>query len=138
VTLTHSPHLYPEAPQVHITTPPKFALTTNNNGLSNDTDSESDIRAVATEEQKSAARARSLEKLVVSDCASEKNEESANSKAKLRVKRKRRSKTNSMTEGIIILKEERATIFHDFLKFIYPQYVAHLAFKTNAYSIASV
>lgn len=66
---------------------------------------------------------------MVSDCASEKNEESANSKAKLRVKRKRRSKTNSMTEGIIILKEERATIFHDFLKFIYPQYVANISFK---------
>ena len=75
---------------------------------------------------------------MVSDCASEKNEESANPKAKLRVKRKRRSKTNSMTEGIIILKEERATIFHDFLKFIYPQYVTHPAFKPNANSITSV
>jgi hypothetical protein len=30
----------------------------------------------------------------------------------------RRSK---VPEGIIILKEERATIFHDFLKFVYPQ-----------------
>lgn len=69
---------------------------------------------------------------MVSDCSSEKHEESANTKAKLRVKRKRRSKTNSMTDGVIILKEERATIFYDFLKFIYPQYVTNFAYKTNA------
>lgn len=75
---------------------------------------------------------------MVSDCASQRNEESASSKAKLRVKRKRRSKTNSTAEGIIILKEERATVFHDFLKFIYPQYVVPLAFNTNADLIAIV
>ena len=75
---------------------------------------------------------------MVSDCSSEKNEENTYSKAKLRVKRKRRSKTNSTTEGIIILKEERATIFHDFLKFIYPQYVVHFAFETNANRITLV
>lgn len=72
------------------------------------------------------------------DCGSQKNEESANLKTKLRVKRKRRSKTNSTTEGIIILKEERATVFHDFLKFIYPQYVVHLSSNTNTDLIASV
>jgi len=37
-----------------------------------------------------------------------------------------------MTDGVIILKEERATIFYDFLKFIYPQYVTNFAYKTNA------
>jgi hypothetical protein len=78
-----------------------------------------------------------LEKLVVSDCADQRGKESANSKKKLRVKRKRRSKTNSMTEGIIILKEERATVFHDFLKFIYPQYVVQLSFNTNIELVSS-
>ena len=35
---------------------------------------------------------------------------------------KRRRRTDEQ-DAVIVLKEEKASIFHDFLKFVYPQYV---------------
>ncbi|KAG8777786.1 hypothetical protein FRC16_004038, partial [Serendipita sp. 398] len=63
------------------------------------------------EEERIAARVSSLQKLQGN--ISPRNPGSRSPKKK----GKRRSR---IPEGVIILKEERATIFHDFLKFIYP------------------
>lgn len=74
-----------------------------------------------TEEERAAARVTSLEKLQGSQSqrtASMSSITNSQRTEKLRVKRTRRTKT---TDGVIILKEERAIIFHDFLQFVYPQ-----------------
>ena len=38
----------------------------------------------------------------------------------------RRRRRTDEQDAVIVLKEEKASIFHDFLKFVYPQYVAHV------------
>jgi len=83
-----------------------------------------DIFSIAEEEEINAARKTSLEMLqgnrpptsigLTSSLATGKSSASKSPKKKGR----RRSR---VPEGFIILKEERATIFHDFLKFVYPQ-----------------
>lgn len=44
---------------------------------------------------------------------------------------KRRRRTDEQ-DAVIVLKEEKASIFHDFLKFVYPQYVRPLYARMHA------
>ena len=89
------------------------------------TPSGNDMFSIADDAEISAARKSSLEMLqgnrppalptgLVHSAAAGKSSTSRSPKKKGR----RRSR---VPEGFIILKEERATIFHDFLKFVYPQ-----------------
>lgn len=77
--------------------------------------------AEAEEAERNAARNSSLDKLqgrgVPSLSYPPSSSKGLGSKSPKRKSRRR----SRIPEGIIILKEEKAPIFHDFLKFIYPQ-----------------
>ena len=88
------------------------------------TPSGGDIFSTREEEERNAARTSSLEMLQgnrnppppINLSPSSTGKGSASRSPKKKVRRRSR-----VPEGFIILKEERATIFHDFLKFVYPQ-----------------
>lgn len=73
------------------------------------------------EAEREAARNRSLEKLQ-GTCQPTVSYQPPSSRG-LRSPKKKGRRRSRVPDGIIILKEEKATIFHDFLKFVYPQYV---------------
>ncbi|KAG8808598.1 hypothetical protein FRC17_003880, partial [Serendipita sp. 399] len=75
------------------------------------TPSATDLTKTLDDEERNAARVSSLQKLQGNISPRQPGSRSPKKKGK------RRSR---IPEGVIILKEERATIFHDFLKFIYP------------------
>lgn len=89
--------------------------------------SESELESAApTSKRKAHAREASLAKLQGTGDA--KHDFKGKHKANLSgsqntlatVKRRRRTDEQ---DAVIVLKEEKASIFHDFLKFVYPQYV---------------
>ncbi|PVG00322.1 hypothetical protein CPB86DRAFT_701424 [Serendipita vermifera] len=78
------------------------------------------------EAEREAARVSSLEKLQGKSAFSlpPSSRGPGNKSPKKKIRRRSR-----IPEGIIILKEERATIFHDFLKFVYPHLECTITWK---------
>lgn len=75
---------------------------------------------LVAEAERNAARTSSLEKLQGTAVPSISYPPPSKGPGTKSPKKKGRRRSR-IPEGIIILKEERATIFHDFLKFVYPQ-----------------
>ncbi|GJJ06554.1 hypothetical protein Clacol_000746 [Clathrus columnatus] len=94
------------------------------NKVDGDASSTSDEKTlIGEEEAKRRARDGSLDKLQGQSSSKSKGGEKVMKDKPLfqPVKIQRRSRTNKVPDGIIVLKEERASTFHDFLKFVYPQ-----------------
>jgi len=78
---------------------------------------------IVVEAERNAARISSLEKLQGKDVPSISYPPSSSKGPGSKSPKKKGRRRSRIPDGIIILKEERATIFHDFLKFVYPQCV---------------
>ncbi|KIM31137.1 hypothetical protein M408DRAFT_319925 [Serendipita vermifera MAFF 305830] len=96
------------------------------------TPSANDIFSLREEEERNAARSSSLAMLQGnrSTAASTGLGPSSAGKASAsRSPKKKGRRRSRVPEGFIILKEERATIFHDFLKFVYPHLECTITWK---------
>jgi hypothetical protein len=91
------------------------------------TPSGNDIFSITEEAEINAARKSSLEMLQGNRPAAPSTglapSFAAGKGSASRSPKKKGRRKSRVPEGFIILKEERATIFHDFLKFVYPQWV---------------
>jgi hypothetical protein len=104
---------------------PRYSSSSSREGGDED-EGEEEAKTPSAEEfiidaERNAARISSLEKLQGKGVPSISYPPSSSKGPGSKSPKKKGRRRSRIPDGIIILKEERATIFHDFLKFVYPQ-----------------